>query len=160
MVVKKRRKKKKYKTGVHHSPKCATPIEYRSGWEKEVCIFLDNDPNVVEYGYECVTIQYVSNTRTGKIRTYFPDFLVTYKDGTKKLIEVKRQDKLADPKVLKKAKAAEKWAEKENVAYEFWTNTMIFAIKKLNSLGQPPKPRKRRIKRVSTPKPRKPRKRS
>lgn len=163
-IKKKRKRKRRYKTGVHKSPKCATPIEYRSGWEKEVCIFLDNDPNVVEYGYECVTIPYVSNARTGKIRTYYPDFLVTYKDGTKKLIEVKRRDKLADPKVLKKAKAAEEWAKRQNIAYEFWTNTIIMALKKLNHANDPPKPRKprkrRSVKKASIPRTRKARKRS
>jgi hypothetical protein len=135
MPTKKRRKKKKhYKTGTYKSSKCSTPIEYRSGWELEVAKYLDLDPSVQEYGYECVAIEYLSNTRTGKIRTYYPDFLITYKDGSRKLAEVKPKEKLNDPLVVKKAKAAEAWCEKQNpkVVYEFWSNTMIEAFQKIN----------------------------
>jgi hypothetical protein len=109
-------------------------VEYRSGWELEVAKYLDLDPKVKEYEYESITIEYLSNTRTGKIRTYYPDFLITYKDGTKKLVEVKRRDKLNDPKVIKKAKAAEAWCAKQEpkVIYEFWTNMMIEAFRKIN----------------------------
>lgn len=151
-VKRRRRKKSRYKTGIHRSPKCFTPIEYRSGWELEVCKFLDSDPSVKEYGYECVVIQYLSNPRTGKVRSYYPDFLITYTDGTRKLIEVKRKDKLNDPKVLKKAKAAEIWAKANKVTYEFWTNTVISVLKKINDATSPPKPKKKRVRRVPKPK--------
>jgi len=153
----KRRKRKKgrYKTGTYNSPKCKTPIEYRSGWELEVCKYLDQDPSVVEYGYECVVIQYLSNPRTGKMRSYFPDFLITYRDGSKKLVEVKRKDKLNDPKVLKKAKAAEAWAKANNVKYEFWTNVMVAAFKKINDALNPPPPKKPKRRRVRKPSPKK-----
>jgi hypothetical protein len=111
-----------------------------------VAKYLDLDPHVLEYGYECLTIDYVSNVRTGKIRSYYPDFLITYKDGTRKLVEVKRKDKLNDPKVLKKAKAAEAWCAKQNVKYEFWTNTVIEALRKINEAHSPspPKPKRKR----------------
>jgi hypothetical protein len=133
-----RRKKKHYKTGTHKSPKCKTPIEYRSGWELEVAKYLDLDPQVQEYGYECLAIEYVSNTRTQKVRSYYPDFLITYKDGSRKLAEVKRKDKLNDPLVIKKAKAAEEWCAKQNpkIVYEFWTNTMIEAFRKINEAAE------------------------
>jgi hypothetical protein len=148
VAKKRRRKKRRYKTGTYKSPKCKTPIEYRSGWELEVCKYLDLDPSVLEYGYECMTIEYVSNVRTGKVRSYYPDFLITYKDGTRKLVEVKRKDKLNDPKVVKKAKAAEIWAKANGVRYEFWTNTIIEAFRKINEAHNPsppkPKPKKRR----------------
>lgn len=127
-----RKRKGRYKTGIYRSKKCILPIKYRSSWEKEVCKFLDADPNVLEYGYECVSIPYISNLRTKKVRLYFPDFLVTYVNGTKKLIEVKRKDKLNDPKVLKKAEAAREWSKKQGIEYEFWTNQTILAIKKIN----------------------------
>lgn len=129
-----RRKKKHYKTGTYKSPKCKTPIEYRSGWELEVAKYLDLDPQVQEYGYECLVIEYVSNTRTKKVRSYYPDFLITYKDGSRKLAEVKRKDKLNDPLVIKKAKAAEEWCAKQNppVRYEFWCDSIITAIKRIN----------------------------
>jgi hypothetical protein len=148
---KRRRRKRRYKTGIHRSSKCAAPIEYRSGWEKEVCVFLDSEPSVKEYGYECLSIPYLSNPRTGKIRLYFPDFLITYADGTKKLVEVKRKDRLNNPKVLKKAKAAEIWAKANGATYEFWSDTMIQALKRINEARNPSPPQPKR-------KPRAPRK--
>lgn len=141
MAIKKRRKKRKhYKTGTHKSPKCLTPIKYRSGWELVVAKYLDLDPQVQEYGYECVAINYLSNAKTGKYRTYYPDFLITYKDGTRKLAEVKRVDKLNDPMVMKKAKAAEAWCvnQKQKTTYEFWTNSMIEALRKINEAATQP----------------------
>jgi hypothetical protein len=158
-VKRRRRKKKHYKTGIHNSPKCKTPIQYRSGWELEVAKFLDLDSSVQEYGYECVAIEYVSNIRTQKIRSYYPDFLITYKDGSRKLAEVKRKDKLNDPLVIKKAKAAEEWCAKQNpqIQYEFWTNTIIEAFRKINEaakttqksvIQENQKPKKRKTKKL------------
>lgn len=156
MATRKRKKRKKYHTGTHHSPKCKTPVEYRSGWELVVCRFLDDNPTVMEYEYESVIIPYLSNPRTGKVRSYYPDFLVTYSDGTRKLVEVKRKDKLNDPKVVKKAKAAEIWAKANNVTYEMWTNTVIEAFRKINEANHPtPKKvvRKKRRPRAKSPAP-------
>lgn len=141
-MPRKRRRKSRYKTGTYTSPKCKTPVEYRSGWELQVVKYLDYDETVLEFGYECVVIPYVANATTGKVRSYYPDFLITYKDGTKKLVEVKRKDKLNDIKVMKKAKAAEAWCvkQKPKVKYEFWTDTMIEAFTKINESMEPPPP--------------------
>lgn len=139
-ITKKRKKRRKhYKTGIHKSSKCLLPIRYRSGWEKEVCKFLDASPGVLTYEYECVKIAYIANIRTGKVRTYYPDFLITYSNGDKKLVEVKRQDKLNDPKVIKKAEAAIKWCASQSpkIQYEFWSNTIIEAIARLNLASKP-----------------------
>jgi hypothetical protein len=132
-LKKKRRKRKKYRTGVYKSIKCATPIHYRSGWELTVCKYLDISKDVLSYEYESFGIKYISNSKTGKLRVYYPDFLVTYQNGNKILVEVKRKDKLSDVLVLKKAKAAEEWCAKQNppIRYEFWTNNMIEAFKKI-----------------------------
>lgn len=130
-IAKKRKRRKKYHTGFHTSPKGGT-FKYRSQWEKDVAIYFDRDPLVISYGYEVLVIPYTSNLKTGKIRKYYPDFLVTYSDGTKKLIEVKRQDKISDPKVMKKSNAARVWCSKNNVIFEIWSNTAIMAIKLLN----------------------------
>jgi hypothetical protein len=140
-LTKKRRKKGHYKTGIHNSPKCKKPIEYRSGWEFEVAKYLDLDENVIEYDYECVAIPYLMPSKKSmpKVHSYYPDFLVTYKDGTRKLVEVKRKDKLNNSKVVKKAEAAIAWCRKQKptVIYEFWTDTMIEAFTKINEAANP-----------------------
>lgn len=130
--VKRRRKRKShYITGIHHSPKCPTPIKYRSGWEHTVALYLDQDPNVLSYEYESINIRYAI---AGKYRTYTPDFLILYKDGKKVIVEVKRADKLTDRKVIAKATATRKWLKEnklDDYSYEFWTNAVIEGFTKL-----------------------------
>ncbi len=127
-----RRKRRHYHTGTHTSKKSNRPIKYRSGWEQAVCQYLDNSKNVVEYLYEQVIIPYISNIRTRKIRKYYPDFLITYRGGRKVLVEVKRKDKLTDPKVMKKLAAACEWSKKNSIDFEVWTDEKIEAIKLAN----------------------------
>ena len=128
-----RKKKRHYKTGVHISNKCTSgKIKYRSGWEFEVCQWLDANPLVSSYGYECLKIPYVSNYKTGKTRIYFPDFLITYTNGDKKLVEVKRMDKIGTASVIKKSNAARNWCDKNNVVFEIWSNTIIEGITRIN----------------------------
>ena len=127
---KSRTRKSRYHTGKHVSPKCPTTIEYRSGWEKTVCIHLDSNAMVLKYEYESMKIPYEANKRTGKIRQYIPDFLVYYKDGTRKLIEVKRTNQIGNLIVRKKAMAAEDWCSQNQATYEFWSEPHIKAFTK------------------------------
>lgn len=130
--VKKRRKRKRhYITGTHHSPKCPTPINYRSGWEYTVALYLDQDPNVLSYEYESINIRYAI---AGRYRTYTPDFLILYKDGKKVIAEIKRADKLTDRKVIAKAVATRKWLKENKLGdydYQFWTNAVVESFRKL-----------------------------
>ena len=125
------RKKSRYKTGIHVSAKSNLPIKYRSGWEMFVCLYFDQEPSIIKYYYEQIKIPYVANIKTGKVRTYYPDFLVIYSDGTKKLIEVKRQNLLDNIKVQKKAEAAKTWCEKNQIIYEFLTDAKVKEIQKM-----------------------------
>lgn len=135
----KRRRKKKggYLTGIYISNKCKNPIKYRSSWELYVCKHLDEDQNVLDYEYEPYKIPYLSNVSSKKYRNYIPDFVVNYIDGSQKIIEVKRTSALNNSIVLKKAEAAKKWCEnltietKKEVTYHFWTEAIIFPIKKM-----------------------------
>lgn len=114
------------------SVKCKKPIGYRSGWERAVCLYLDSNPQVTEYFYEEVIIPYLSNTKSTKIRKYFPDFIVVFKDGTKKMIEVKRQNQVDNIRVQKKATAAIAWCARQNppMTYEFWTDPIVLPLVK------------------------------
>lgn len=134
--VRRRRRRKggkgHYKTGTHSSPKCTNgPAKFRSGWEKVVCESLDVDPDVLEYQYEPFEIKYVSNQRTGRIRIYIPDFLITYSSGERKLVEVKREKHLERPTVKKKALVARAYAGRNNMEYEFWTDKKIKELQKM-----------------------------
>ena len=127
---KKRRRKSRYITGLHVSPKCSGTIKYRSGWELSVLKSLDDDANVASYLYEAFHIPYLANVRTGKIRKYIPDFYITYANGQRKVVEVKRKDKVAEPKTAKKLLAGKAWCDKNNIIFEVWTDATIVRIRK------------------------------
>lgn len=132
----KRRRKGRYHTGVHVSPKCPTPINYRSGWEKTICNYLDSNPSVLRYTYEAIEIHYTSNLKSKKIRKYLPDFMVWFTDGKVKMVEVKRENLLTNLRVQKKAEAAKLWCAQQNpkVLYEFWTDKFILPLQRAEKL--------------------------
>jgi len=111
-----RRKKRKghYHTGVHSSPK-AGDCKYRSGWELLYMQYLDDNTDVIGYTYEETIIPYVSNTKTGKQRKYYPDFLVEHVSGTQQLVEIKPSRKLKQRTVTKKLLAAGDWCRANGI---------------------------------------------
>ena len=78
-----------------------TNIVYRSGWEKEVMKWLDENTNVLGWGSEEVVIPYRSPV-DNRVHRYFVDFYVEAvgRDGeTKKmLLEVKPKAQTQEPK--------------------------------------------------------------
>ena len=127
MPTKKKRKRKRkghYIRGSYTSP-LAGECKYRSGWELKVMVHLDADPNVETWSYEKTVIEYVSNVRTKKIRKYYPDFLVKYKDGRVELLEVKPKRKLEQLTVRKKAEAAREWCKVNGLTYKILTEVEL-----------------------------------
>ena len=82
---------------------------------------LDSDPEVVSWTYEQTVIEYVSNIRSKKVRKYYPDFLVNYRDGRGEVIEVKPKRKLDQLTVRKKADAARSWCSERGLTYRILT---------------------------------------
>lgn len=130
-IVKKKKTRRKrrghYHRGVHSSPK-AGDCSYRSGWELVYMIWLDENPSVLKYSYEGLIIEYVSNIRTGKLRKYYPDFMVDY-EGRQELIEIKPAKRVTQVKVAKKLKAAEAWCKTHGVVFK------VITEKELKVLG-------------------------
>lgn len=89
---------------------------------------MDQDVSVASYLYEGLAIPYVSNLRTGKLRNYFPDLLVTMADGTRRLIEVKPSRKLAHATVKKKLNAAQQWCSDNSCSLEIVTEHVLKAM--------------------------------
>jgi hypothetical protein len=131
-MVKGKKRKKFYKEGVVKISKCQNPIQYRSGWEHDFSLLLEQDPNVIQVEYETLRIPYISNRRTQKIRTYIPDFLITYADGSRKVIEIKRGDRVESKIVLLKKFAAENYLAKCNppIQYSIWTKKQMDEYRK------------------------------
>lgn len=122
--ARKRRRRKKgrghYNRGLHVSP-IAGECKYRSGWEVKYMVHLDSDPQVSTWSYEKLVIEYVSNQRTKKIRKYYPDFQIEYKDGSKVVVEIKPSRRLDQAKVVKKIQAAQAWCQSNNMTYKILT---------------------------------------
>ena len=114
---------------------------FRSGWEFTFMMFLDSNPNVINWASEAVSIPYC-NPLTGKMSTYVPDFIVTYRGpaGTTKaeLIEIKpKKQSLVESKAsandraivavnYAKWSAAEKWAKQQGLTFRVITEQDIF----------------------------------
>lgn len=125
---KRKRVSRKAKRGVHLSPKCPTPINYRSGWELCYALHLDGNDDVVSYLYEPYPIEYISNYRTGKKRKYWPDFEVTLKNGVRVLVEIKPKKKLNLLTNVKKFAAAAAACVSKGITFQVITETDLKAL--------------------------------
>jgi hypothetical protein len=85
-------------------------IIYRSSWELKLCRYLDDHPDVLEWGSEEFSIPYVINN---KARRYFPDFWVRKinKEGIEEIlvIEVKPMAQTVPPKPPKDKKLTKRF---------------------------------------------------
>jgi len=117
---KKRSRRGRYHRGLHISP-VAGECKFRSSWEQKYMIYLDSHPDVSFWSYEKTIIEYVSNQRTKKTRKYYPDFYVEFKDGTRRVIEIKQKRKLEQDNVKKKTLAAQLWCTSNGATYEILT---------------------------------------
>lgn len=65
---------------------------YRSGWEHNFMVFLDNHPSITGWASEPFSVPYY-DTITGKTKNYWPDFFVSYVDASGKtmneVVEIK-----------------------------------------------------------------------
>lgn len=128
MPKKKKKRKGHYHTGDYVSIKTGQICSYRSGWEEKYLTYLDTNPDVLTFEYEPFAIEYVSNKKTGKIRKYYPDVLVTYVDGRIILVEIKPLRRMHQAKIQKKTLAAGDWARLNNVEFKIVTEVELKAL--------------------------------
>lgn len=88
----------------------AENIVYRSSWEFKVMNWLDQNPNIIEWQSEEISIPYKSPIDQ-RYHRYFPDFLVKAKmpDNTTKtmLLEVKPEHQTREP--IKQTRKSKKY---------------------------------------------------
>lgn len=125
-VKKRRRRKRKsrYHRGTHISPK-AGECKYRSSWELSYMLWLDNNDDVISYDYEKLSIEYVSNLKTKKVRRYIPDFCVKYSCGRFEVVEIKPKKRLAQVSIKKKTNAAIEWCANNGATYVLLTENEL-----------------------------------
>ena len=118
---------------------------YRSSWEFTFCTFCDNNPAVVQWSSESITIPYY-NPVSGKNTVYVPDFLVVYRDKNEKqhteLVESKPskeatmegarsyRDKLSVAVNMAKWAAADNWCKANGIRFRVITEYDIFKNQK------------------------------
>jgi hypothetical protein len=118
-------------------------IIFRSMWEKKFFIFCDNNPSVIRWNSEGLSIPYFSE-EDNKTHKYYPDVMLTIKapDNTEKtiLIEIKPKAQTTPPKGKKMTKrlaediitynknqnkwsAARIWCEERDIEFKILTET-------------------------------------
>jgi hypothetical protein len=114
---------------------------YRSGWEHSFMRFCDTNDNIMQWASESIRIPYL-HPLTGKMTTYVPDFLITYKtrNNTLKaeLIEIKPKGQSAITEGQKprdravvavnyaKWDAATKWCRNQGLTFRVITEDDMF----------------------------------
>ncbi len=129
-----------------HSKGCFTPrnpkkyvgnlnkITFRSSWEKDFMVFLDNNTEVKRWGSEIVSIPYVKPT-TGRVHKYYPDFYVEYTNRrtgklVQDLIEVKPEKQIKKPTTRGKSKKTQLYeALTWSINMAKWKSAKLFCDK-------------------------------
>jgi hypothetical protein len=117
-----------------------TKIVCRSLWERNVCKFCDDHPEVLKWSSEELAIPYMSPI-DGKVHNYFPDFLIQFKNSNgiqTWMVEVKpkKQTMLKEHASKKeritwainsaKWSAAQNYCTKHNMLFKILTEKELF----------------------------------
>ena len=115
-------------------------IVCRSLWERNVCKFCDETPNIIKWSSEEIAIPYV-NPLDEKVHNYYPDFLIQFKNGSGLhtwMVEVKpKKQTYLKENASKKEKAiwimnsakwqaAKKYCDTHNIVFKIVTEKDIF----------------------------------
>lgn len=120
---------------------------YKSSWEENVFKFIDNNPNIIKWGYEIIKIPYMKPVPGGYRKSnYFPDLYIEYfdkhKNFNREVLEIKplkqtRPTKARKPLVrlqenyvfvvnCAKWEAAEQWCTHRGMKFSVITEKTIF----------------------------------
>jgi hypothetical protein len=118
---------------------------YRSSWEFAFMSFCDNNPAVLNWASEAISIPYFNPVK-GRQTIYVPDFIVVYVDANQKqhteIVEIKPstettmegarsyRDKLSVAMNMAKWAAADNWARANNMRFRVVTEFDIFKNQK------------------------------
>jgi hypothetical protein len=114
---------------------------YRSGWEHSFFVFCDQNPSVMEWASEAITIKY-RHPLTGKVATYIPDVFMRYRDQYNQvhteIIEIKpRKQSLIEGRMNDRERAvvavnhakwqaAKAWCQRANIEFRVLTEDSLF----------------------------------
>ncbi len=90
-----------------------TKVIYRSSWERKLMVYLDNNPNVIEWNSEVCKIPYRSPL-DNRLHLYWIDFYIKVKRGDsfkEILVEIKPKNKTRPPKIPKSGRQTRPYLE-------------------------------------------------
>jgi hypothetical protein len=118
-------------------------ITYRSSWEFYFNHYLDTNPNIISWSSETLPIKYFNPVKN-KITTYFPDYIVKYKNKhgevIVEVIEIKPENQVFPPaKLTKQARLTflvnrEKWkackvfCDNKGIKFRLLTEQQMFKM--------------------------------
>jgi len=100
-------------------------VYYRSSYELTGLKLLESNKESI-VGFESETLKIPYTALNGETKITVPDWLITLQDGTRYLIEVKPEGKLADSNTIVKLQSAEGWAKGNGVTYCVWTEKFLY----------------------------------
>ena len=100
-------------SGHFTSEKTSLVHRYRSSWELAAMGYLDGDPSVSSWNYECLRIPYYYENNK---RWYVPDFFVEYSDGRKEVWEIKPKQFIDSDANKLKSEAAAKFCIENGIS--------------------------------------------
>jgi hypothetical protein len=118
----------------------SSKIVCRSLWERNVCKFCDDNPNIIKWSSEEISIPYLSPL-DNKMHNYFPDFLIQFQNNSgihTWMVEVKpKKQTILKENASKKEKvtwiinqskwsAAKTYCEKNNITFKILTEKDLF----------------------------------
>jgi hypothetical protein len=111
--------------GKFWSEKNDKEIGYRSTWELHAMQIFEQLDDIVKYEYETLSIPYLDEN--GYIHATVPDFLVYYRNGSKKIIEIKPEFMIKKNiwNTNKKISIAKEFAEEHHMEYKIWTEKQL-----------------------------------
>ena len=121
-------------------------ITYRSSWERDVMVYLDESPKVTKWNSEEFVVRYYYEVDK-KYHRYYVDFWVNWTNGQTTIIEVKPKKQAMPPKVknpktksgLNEAftyiKNRNKWDAAEKVAKDNGYRFVIWTEDELEQMG-------------------------
>ena len=118
-------------------------ITYRSLWERQAFKWCDENPEILCWSSEELSIPYISKT-DGRRHKYYPDLKITYTDGKTTLVEIKPKRQTRPPPKTKSRKSpryikevyaygkntskwkyAKEYAKDRGWGFEIWTEDTL-----------------------------------
>ena len=114
----------KYRPAVDKTMNPASLPFFRSSYEYKFYKWVDENEDIEYWGTESISIKYY-DTQKNKIRRYYPDVFLKFKDGKKMIVEIKPASQ------CKMQNNLDKWESARNYARQIDAKFIVLTEKEL-----------------------------